>query len=205
MHPSERVKLLGGPYRAPALRVGDRATCLYRDCDVIVTSWTDARISWPQCRLADVPRSHPTLLVDDELARAIRTESAAALRHWWGVGVKLIWKWRKAFAISRAGTPGSARLVQAAAQQGADAMKEHEWTEDEREQRRKRALELNLAGSLQGGYKRGPLWSEGELALLGTMPDEQLAKQLGRSENAVRLKREKLGIARAKDRRRKDG
>ncbi len=43
----DRNKLLGAPYRPPALRVGDQATCLYRDCDVIVTGWTDALISWP--------------------------------------------------------------------------------------------------------------------------------------------------------------
>jgi hypothetical protein len=33
----DRVKLLHGPYRAPRLRVRDRATCLFRDCLVVVT------------------------------------------------------------------------------------------------------------------------------------------------------------------------
>jgi hypothetical protein len=66
---SDRVKLLHGPYRPPRLRVGDRTTCLFKDCDVVVTSWTDARISWQRCRPLDVPRSHPSLLVDEELAR----------------------------------------------------------------------------------------------------------------------------------------
>jgi hypothetical protein len=42
MHPHDRVALLHGPYHAPALRKGDFATCFYRDCDVVVTSWTDA-------------------------------------------------------------------------------------------------------------------------------------------------------------------
>ena len=80
----DRVRLLHGPYKAPRLRRGDRAFCLFRDCDVVVTGWTDARISWPRCRPVDVPRSHPSLLVDEELARAIRHESAAAVRFWWG-------------------------------------------------------------------------------------------------------------------------
>jgi hypothetical protein len=76
-----RVRLLFGPYQAPHRRRGDRATCLYRDCDVVVTDWTNARIIWPRCRPVGLPCSHPLLLVDAELARAIRHESAAALRY----------------------------------------------------------------------------------------------------------------------------
>jgi hypothetical protein len=40
----DRVKLLFGPYRPPRLRPGDRATCLLRDCAVVITSITDAPI-----------------------------------------------------------------------------------------------------------------------------------------------------------------
>jgi hypothetical protein len=39
-----------GPYRAPSLRVGERVTCLFKDGDVVVTGWTDART-----RAASVP------------------------------------------------------------------------------------------------------------------------------------------------------
>ena len=81
MKDGHRSKLLFGPYQVPALKRSGRATCLFRDCDVVVTGWSDARISWPRCRPRHVPRSHPSLLVDEELARAIRHESAAAIRH----------------------------------------------------------------------------------------------------------------------------
>ena len=40
----DRVRLLHGPYQAPRLHVGERTTCLFKDCDVAVTSWTDAPI-----------------------------------------------------------------------------------------------------------------------------------------------------------------
>ena len=61
------VQLLHGPYHAPAVKRGDRVSCLYRDGDVIVTGWSDARISWPRCRA--VQRGGTGLLVDEELAR----------------------------------------------------------------------------------------------------------------------------------------
>jgi hypothetical protein len=50
-----------------------------------------------------------------------------------------------------------------------------------------------------------PWWSEVELALLGTMLDGEVARRIGRTENAVRVKREKIEIATVKDRRRKGG
>jgi hypothetical protein len=49
MKDADRVKLLFGPYRAPPRKRGDRAFCLFRDCTVVVTSWTDVRIPWPRC------------------------------------------------------------------------------------------------------------------------------------------------------------
>ena len=49
---ADRHALHFGPYRAPALKRGDRAFCLARDCLVVVTSWTGARLPWPRCRTA---------------------------------------------------------------------------------------------------------------------------------------------------------
>ena len=139
----EKVKLLHGPYQVPALRVGDRATCLYRECAVVVTSWTDAPISWPRCRRTE-GKGHPSLLVDDELARAIRTESAEAIKHHWRVGEQLVWKWRKAFGIGRTGTEGSARLHRAVAGTRVEALQSKEWAEEERQLKRRIAVGRRL-------------------------------------------------------------
>jgi hypothetical protein len=43
-------------------------------------------------------------------------------------------------------------------------------------------------------------WKPEEVALLGTTPDEELARQLGRSLNSVSLKRRRLKIANPRDR-----
>jgi hypothetical protein len=79
----EKVKLLHGPYRTPRLRRGDRTSCLYRDKDVTITGLSAGHIPWPLCKPAG--RAYPGLLVEEELARAIRCESVLALRYWWGV------------------------------------------------------------------------------------------------------------------------
>src|SRR5262249_10796644 len=76
--PQSPPRLHAGPYTPPSLRRGDRATCLFRDADVVITSWTSAPIPWPRCCRADPPGGGSGLLVTEELARAVRTGSAFA-------------------------------------------------------------------------------------------------------------------------------
>jgi hypothetical protein len=47
----------------------------------------------------------------------------------------------------------------------------------------------------------GPGWTAKELALLGTAPDAEAAARIGRKEGAVTLKRCRLRIPTARDRR----
>jgi hypothetical protein len=144
MKDRERVRLLFCPYRPPWPRKGDRAFCLYKDTDVVVTGWTDAPRSWPRCRPLALRRARPSLLVDEELARAIRHESAAALRYWWGVSEFLVWKWRRALGVNCRNCPGTQRLLRAASEQGAAQVRGKPLPPEQVEQRRRTALELNL-------------------------------------------------------------
>jgi hypothetical protein len=193
MNARDRVRLLFGPYRAPRLRKGDRATCLLLDTTVIITGWTDARISWPLCRPLDNRRGRPTILPDDELARAVRHEAAAAIRHHWGVSVCVVWRWRKALGVGRMDSEGSRRLIQAAVEAGADVTRGVPLSEEECARRSRTNREKDLKRHLHPGY-HGPRWTPQELALLGTLPDEEVAARIGKTPGAVRQKREELGI-----------
>jgi hypothetical protein len=204
MKSSDRTKLLFGPYRPPRLRRGDRATCLYKDCDVAITGWTDARISWPR-GLPLGTKGHPSLLVDEELARAIRHESAAALRHWWGVSALLVWKWRRVLGVDRLNCPGSQRLIRRASELGASQVRGKKLPPEQVERRRRTAAELDLGRYLRPGCNYGPWWSRREVALLGKLPDDEVAAKVGRTPNAVRIKREKLGVPNPQERNRHRG
>jgi len=54
-----------------------------------------------------------------------------------------------------------------------------------------RCRQLGLGRHLQSGY-HGPRWTAEELALVGTAPDEVIAARIGKSVQAVRIKRERL-------------
>jgi hypothetical protein len=117
----DRIKLLFGPYHAQPLKKGDRTDCLYRDATVVIASWSDAHIPWPRCYLAEGRARAHGLLVDEELARAVMQESAAAVAHWWGVCKSTVQHWRNALGVGRLDAEGSRRLILRAVRKAASA------------------------------------------------------------------------------------
>src|SRR5262245_37249898 len=185
----ERVRLLFGPDDPPPLTRGARAFCLVRDCLVVVTSWSACHIQWPRRRAKDGPGRASGLLVDETLALAVRQESAAAVMHWWGVSAKAVWRWRKALGVGRTDSPGTRRLIQAAAEKGADQLRGKPLLPEVVEKLRRAAL--------ADGRRPGPTgreWQPWELELLGTTPDEVVARQTRRTVGAVRVMRTRRGI-----------
>jgi hypothetical protein len=89
------------------------------------------------------------LLVDEVLGRAVRHESAAAVMWWWGASETAVYHWRKALGVGRMDSEGSRRLIQAEA--GAAAMREHEFTDEECDQRSRQSLALGLGRYLKTG------------------------------------------------------
>ena len=81
-------------YAPPPVRAGARLYCRLRQAWCKVTSWSDAPIPWPRGVQLGI-RSGPGLIVTRDLERAVKTESAAAVKHWFGVGTTAVWKWRR--------------------------------------------------------------------------------------------------------------
>jgi hypothetical protein len=192
-HP-DRVKLLFGPYTPPPLRKGDRASCLYRDADVVVTGWRDDRIPWPRCRALDSRGHGSGLLVEEELARAVRSESAAAVMYWWGISCSTVWLWRTALGVEGwTATEGTRRLMRGVWEKAAASTRGKSLPPEQVERRRRTALELDLGRHLKRA-REARAWPAWQLELLGTALDEEVAQRIGRSAGTVRRMRAKRGI-----------
>jgi hypothetical protein len=131
MRDADRFKLLHGPYRPPALRRGDRTVCVLRDCDVVITTWTDAPISWPRCRALG-RRGGSGVLLDEKLARAVRCEAAIAIAYWWNVGLDVVWRWRKALGVTVMNNERSHSLRKAASEAGAEKTRDEPLSQGEK-------------------------------------------------------------------------
>jgi hypothetical protein len=91
-------RLLCGPYTPPATRVGRTLKCLFNG-KVTVSGWSDGRIPWPTGRVGHGGRG--AYVMTPELARAVRSESEAAICHWWGVCTATAQKWRRRLGVGR--------------------------------------------------------------------------------------------------------
>lgn len=194
--PKHPVPTLHGTYSAPPLRPGARASCLVRDRTLIVRDWSDAPIPWPR-GYAPTERTGGgvSLVVDEALARAVRTESAAAVAYWWGVSGSTVVKWRRALGATRKNNPGTQVLVRAATAKALEEALACGVSDLERE-RRGRQARLTGPWQFSPPVTYGVPWLPEHAALLGTMPDPEVARRTGHSVNAVRIRRRQVGVPR---------
>ncbi len=109
----------------------------------------------------------PRLILCGDLARAGRVESEAAVAHWWGVDKATVCKWRRALGVPKSNA-GSRRLY-------ANGMRR------------------SITPAMRAAAGKRP-WLLEEDALLGTLPDRELALRLGRTKAAVTARRERKRI-----------
>src|SRR5436190_660025 len=94
MRQSDKVRLHFGPYRSPAVEVGQAVRCAVRG-PVTVKGVHKARINWPYHH----PRGEKQLVVTGDLERAVRQESTSAVAHWWGVCKWTVSRWRRRLGV----------------------------------------------------------------------------------------------------------
>jgi hypothetical protein len=93
MNDADRFRLVG-KYKTPRFRHGPVVWCEVRG-EVTICAITEAPIPWP---VGKKGRAR-SLVVYKGLARAVRTESAQAVAHWWGVTPQTVTVWRKALGV----------------------------------------------------------------------------------------------------------
>lgn len=152
----------------------------------------DGPIPWPRCRAFE-SRGGSGLLVDETLVRAIRTESAAALMHWFGVSSHAGWNWRRKFADGpgKFRTPGSKAAHEKASRAGAVALKVHGLTAEQADAMSKRAKRDGIQKRFKPRWTAANGgWTLAEVKLLrGSLTDAEIAAKLCRTVQAVRAKR----------------
>jgi len=104
------TKLIGGPYQPPAMRPGD-----WLDDEIAgrveVGGYSTGRIAWPRRKKTG---AH-SLILCGALVTAVRTESALAIEHWFGVSSRTVSHWRIALGVDRQNNAGTQRLYSALA------------------------------------------------------------------------------------------
>jgi hypothetical protein len=220
--PDDPPPRLLGTYSAPAFKYGDAVMCEMRG-EVLITALTSARIPWPVGkRPASRGRA---LVVYGGLAEAVRRESAAVCYWWGvGTWCVWNWRKAMGVGQMTEGTSllKSEALRESEALAEGIARRRPAANEDER--RRKiaeakrgkprpdhviEAMRQARLGSkasdetrrkmseAKKGRPRPPRkdWADWELALLGELPDDEVAKRTGRSYASVGAMRRKTHIA----------
>ena len=108
MRDRDRFQLRFGPYRTPRYRLGQVVNCSARG-QVTIVGTSRGKIPWP------VGKTHraKSLVLFNDLERAVRREAAIAIMHWWGVCPSAVNKWRHALGIAGTNIEGSSALRRA--------------------------------------------------------------------------------------------
>ncbi|HEX5272701.1 MAG TPA: hypothetical protein VFW33_19525 [Gemmataceae bacterium] len=101
--------LIGGPYPAPRLEEGAVVECQHKGA-VRVGALSGSPIPWPLGhRPGQAGGGHWLPILTGALVEAVRTESAGAVAHWWGVSRATVQRWRKTLGVGRM-TEGTRRI-----------------------------------------------------------------------------------------------
>ena len=199
----DRYRLIDGPYYPPRTDRGRFLVCELRGT-VKIGGYSDAPIPWPRIW------HRRSLVICGDLLRALRTESVLAVSYYWGLSKAIVSQYRQLFSVPRV-NPGTHRLIRefvipasctAEARAKQSAAREGKLPpESEHDRERLRRIQSSteaedLASKDVGTLRRrfdlvGPYRKRTpeELAMVGTMPDLEVARRIDRSLSAVKAKK----------------
>src|SRR5262245_14223375 len=90
----DRHELRFGPYRTPQFHYGTTVKCMVNG-GVTISGISDGRIAWPMI----TRQGGRSLVLYEDLARAVACEAACAVAHWFGVSTWTVRKWRRALGV----------------------------------------------------------------------------------------------------------
>jgi hypothetical protein len=196
----DRYRLIDGPYYPPRTARGHFLVCEFRG-KVKVGGYSNAPIPWPRIW------NRRSLVMCGDLVRALKTESRYAISYYWGLSLASVSAYRTQLSVLRM-NPGTSRLIYELvlpashtpeARAKLSAAKEGKPSTESRSDRerlrciqrqpkpekfkRKMREYMRRRFDTIGPY---PRWTRRELAMIGTMPDREVARRINRSLSAVR-------------------
>lgn len=170
-------------YSPPRVQIGEEIQCEIRGL-VTVVDWSDRPgIMWPRCGPPRGTRGRRGLIVSGDLTRALRTETQQAVMDIWGVSQITVSRWK--VAIGAPHTTDGTRAAHSINCLGKWAAGKMPTTGESLARWR---------AENPGANTRPDAWRPEEMELLrSTTPAAVVAQMLGRTLDAVYLKRERLG------------
>src|SRR5262245_57459197 len=91
----DRHQMHFGPYQTPWFNYGASVKCIVHGY-VTITRISDGRIPWPMC----TQRGGYSLVLFEDLCRAVECEAACAVGYWFGVSTWMVRKWRRVLNVA---------------------------------------------------------------------------------------------------------
>lgn len=200
-----RNKLLFGPYEPPKIPRSKRLFCEMRGY-LKIGGYSDGPIPWPRRY-----RTNSIILCGD-LVRAVKQESVEAVSFHWGVCRNVVQNWRKALEVPEH-NPGTRQLLhrtrtglepqtrqraEVRAKNRAEILPRRPLVHERSHPLRRPATSQLVKERIARTGHVNPdlrLWTPREDKLVGSGPDDEIARKLGRTRIAVAARRRILGIA----------
>jgi hypothetical protein len=207
MKDQDRFELLFGPYEPPRIPRNGMLLCKHRGYLKVGKAWSDGPIPWPRrYRTASI-------ILCGDLVRAVQKESVEAVSYHWGVCRNVVQIWRRALDVPEV-NPGTRHLLRETHRDSESDARQRAILRAETpravlkpepllHERAHPLLRLSTSRLVKDRMARtgrhiNPdlrLWTRKEDELLGSAPDEQIARKIKRSKAAVAVRRNALGIA----------